>query len=251
MKRLRVYAYGPSNTVKQLVDELNGLLIRREGSKYRYRPHHAVVNWGSSHRPACLQGVPVLNPPEAVAHATSKQATFAVLRGAGLQVPDWTTDRGVAQQWLQDCKVLGRDLDNGSQGRGITLYPRRGELGNHRFYVKYNKKVREFRVHVFGGQPIFTQEKLRKRGVEDANKYIRSHGRGWCFVFRHLVDNPVPDETIATGVEAVKALGLDFGAVDVGWHPDTGTTVFEVNTAPGLEESSLAAYTEALRNALQ
>jgi D-alanine-D-alanine ligase-like ATP-grasp enzyme len=41
---------------------------------------------------------------------------------------------------------------------------------------------------------------------------------------------------------------LDFGAVDIGWNDDAGACVFEVNTAPGLENSALAAYVEAFNN---
>jgi hypothetical protein len=248
--RVRLYPYGPSKTAYQLVKAALGLKIRRVNSRYKYRPRHLVINWGSSMLPPALVGKPVLNKPEAVRRATSKQATFRFLRDAGVSVPDWTADRQVAQGWLQDCKVLGRDLDHGSQGRGITVYKRRGELGDHKFYVKYSRKEREFRVHVFGKTVIFIQEKLKKRGVENANKYIRSHDRGWCFAFNHLIQDPCPLDCYNQAITAVEALGLDFGAVDMGWNSEDGVTVFEVNTAPGLEGTSLMAYAQKVADAI-
>lgn len=246
LSRFRLYPYGPSNTANDLVEAMNGLLIRRVGSKYHYRNNHVVVNWGASSRPPVLVGVPCLNPPEAVANAASKRRTFAILHAAGVRVPESTADRGIAQGWVQDSKVLGRDLDNGSQGRGITVYPRRAELGAHKFYVKYVRKQRELRYHVYKGKVIFIQEKMKKKGYDGiADKYVRSHHRGWCFAFHHFGENPVPPAIEPVANSAVAALGLDFGAVDIGWNERDGCTVFEVNTAPGLENSSLEAYVEA------
>ncbi len=83
--------------------------------------------------------------------------------------------------------------------------------------------------------------------MENVNKYIRSHDKGWCFAFKHLVDEPVPAIVRDIAIRSVNALGLDFGGVDMGWNDD-GTCVFEINTAPGLEETSLKAYVEAFQS---
>ena len=54
-------------------------------------------------------------------------------------------------------------------------------------------------------------------------------------------------------VRAVAALGLDFGAVDVGsrgWSKRRGPEeliVFEVNTAPALNDHTAEAYAEEIR----
>lgn len=251
---IRIYPYGPSNSVSNLLKEIPGALqIKRARSKYRHNPRNLVVNWGASRRPDVLNNVRVLNDFQRVEVATSKQGTFRALLAAGVKCPEWTRDRAVAQGWLANCKVVARDLDHGSQGRGITVYPRRGTIDrNHQFYVKYFKKERELRIHVFQGKVIFEQEKLQKNGAkEDANydKYIRSHDRGWCFAFQHLRDDPVPESCREEAIKACKALGLDFGAVDLGWNGRSGPCVFEVNTAPGIEESSVKAYAEAIQNA--
>lgn len=242
-----IYPYGYSNSAIDLCEGLNGRLIRREGSRYAYRQHHKVINWGSAATPPVLRGVSILNRPEQVAIATSKLRTFSALQAAGIPTCTFTRDHETARNWGHDGKVLGRDLDRGSGGRGIVVYGKGDAVGRHSFYTKYHKKERELRVHVLGGTVIFEQEKLRKTGAENADKYIRSHDRGWCFAFHHLNERPIPDMVRTLAINAVGALFLDFGAVDIGWNSRSGPIVFEVNTAPGIEESSLAAYVRGFR----
>jgi hypothetical protein len=46
-------------------------------------------------------------------------------------------------------------------------------------------------------------------------------------------------------------LHLDFGAVDVGWNEHHGeATIYEVNTAPGLEGTTLEKYYEGMAQIL-
>ncbi len=88
---------------------------------------------------------------------------------------------------------------------------------------------------------------LKQKGAENVDKYIRSHRRGWCFAFNHLADKPLPVGVDQLGLDACAALGLDFGAVDIGWNIKDGATIFEVNTAPGIEETTLEMYIKAIQ----
>lgn len=241
-----VYPYGFSNTALSLIQGLDGKLIRREDSRYSYRGGDIVVNWGSSVCPNVLIGAKVLNSPERVRIATSKLGTFKTLNEANVPTLKWTVNPQEAATFQE--KVVARDKDKGSCGEGIVVY-RKGEAfkKSHLFYTKYYRKEREFRVHVFQSNVIFVQEKLKKNG-EEFDKYIRSHDRGWCFAFKHLVEEPVPPSVLGLGVSAVHAMGLDFGAVDIGWNSKLNATVFEINTAPGLEETSLAVYIKTIKN---
>ena len=48
---------------------------------------------------------------------------------------------------------------------------------------------------------------------------------------------------------SVNLLGLDFGAVDIGHRlQDNKFFVFEINTAPGIEGSTLDKYAKAIYN---
>ncbi len=75
---------------------------------------------------------------------------------------------------------------------------------------------------------------------------VRNHDNGWVFCRQ---DVHPPDEVINQSIEAVRALGLDFGATDVGWNEYyQKACVFEVNTAPGLEGTTLENYTTFFKN---
>lgn len=238
-----------SQSVQLLKNAIGARLIRvpPKVSKYRQHPGDLVINWGSSRRKFNVQ---MLNSPDAVAIATSKMQTLDVLTDAGVPCVSYTTQHKQAVEWNNTCRVLGRDKDRGKGGQGITCYAPNEGVGYHAFYVKYWKKKREFRIHVVRGQVIFQQEKLKKKGAENVDKYVRSHRRGWCFAFHHLEERPVPQQVVDVAKLAVLHLGLDFGAVDIGWNEEDGAAVFEVNTAPGIEQSTLAAYIEAFQRLL-
>lgn len=254
IKRIRpkfwFWAYNNgSGSANQLIERLNGRLIKHERSKYRQKFADIVINWGSSTAPAHARiGI---NSPDNVAVAVSKQRTFDKLRASGVTVPDSTRSFEVAREWNKNFRILGRDADHGRAGNGITVYDKKSpEIKHHQFYVKYWRKQREFRIHVFNGRVIFEQEKLQKDGARESDgysKYIRSHERGWVFAFKHLHDNPTPPAVRDMAVAAVRALGLSFGACDMGWNEKDGPCVFEVNTAPGIEESCLDAYVAAFQ----
>jgi glutathione synthase/RimK-type ligase-like ATP-grasp enzyme len=77
---------------------------------------------------------------------------------------------------------------------------------------------------------------------------IRSNTRGWKFSRLRLSDLGVALSTPA--VAAVNALGLTFGAVDMASDIDGNYFVIEVNSAPGLESSTLEAWVTALQTRL-
>lgn len=231
---------------------VNGKQLKLEGSKYKPQARDVVVNWGSVRCPD-FSPARVLNRQPGVAKAVSKLKTFAELRNKGVVVPDWTQDKATAQEWLKTGKIIARDLDSGRGGVGITVYKKGGSIDRaHLFYTRYFRKNREFRLHVFKDAVIFAQEKRKKVEGLDPQKfdpYIRSHDRGWVFCFHHFNDSPIHPDVYKGCVSAVRSLGLDFGAVDVGYNEESGYCVFEVNTAPGLEGETLNAYAKALQSA--
>jgi glutathione synthase/RimK-type ligase-like ATP-grasp enzyme len=119
-------------------------------------------------------------------------------------------------------------------------------------YVQYKKKRDEYRVHMFRGGVIDVTQKRavnQEDRTETFNRQIRNHGNGWVFC-REDVDPP--DAVWGQAYSAVRALGLEFGAVDVIWNDHYQTAyVLEVNTAPGLEGTTLERYVEAIRSIMQ
>ena len=80
------------------------------------------------------------------------------------------------------------------------------------------------------------------------NTGIRNHSNGYIYA---RVNVDVPPLLLSSSLSAVNLLGLDFGAVDVGYRERDGKVfVFEVNTAPGLVGTTLDKYANAFKEYL-
>ena len=144
--------------------------------------------------------------------------------------------------------MVVRKLLRASKGRGIILAGREETVPivPAPLYTKYVKKQDEYRVHVVRGVIIDVQHKRKRkeRNNEDVDYQIRNCRNGWVFC-RGGVD--APECVRSASIAAVTALGLDFGGVDVGYNAHHGTAcVYEVNTAPGIEGTTLQKYFYAL-----
>lgn len=93
---------------------------------------------------------------------------------------------------------------------------------------------------MFGDRVIRSQI---KKG-EDGDLPIRNHDNGYTFVT--FTEKRPHQSRLDTAVAAVKALGLEFGAVDMLLLPDGSERVLEVNTAPSCDGATLMAYLDAI-----
>lgn len=118
---------------------------------------------------------------------------------------------------------------------------------NADFFVKKEALTREFRVHSFKGRSIRSGVKRAAEGVE-AHPWIRSYDAGWRIIYDGVTSEQ-RHRTIAHS--AVEALGLDFGAVDIGERADGSLIVLEVNRAPGLEGGTVGKYADAIQRFMQ
>ena len=247
-----------SAAAKALAGALDCKRIKIVGSKFKQTAQRCVVNWGNNdakllHQltdPAFL----TLNcgiTPDGVAvvkAATDKLKFFQRMNEEGIEnIPRWTTDKEVAKEWCRNGQVaVCRELLNASGGRGITVATTPEEVTQAPLYTQYVKKKDEYRVHVFNGEVIDVQKKMRKNDVPDdeVNWKIRNHDNG--FIFGRDGINP-PDDLCDLAVRCVDTLGLDFGAVDIIYNThEEKCYLLEVNTAPGLEGTTLEKYTAAV-----
>jgi glutathione synthase/RimK-type ligase-like ATP-grasp enzyme len=90
---------------------------------------------------------------------------------------------------------------------------------------------------VFGNK-IIDVTKKRLRNEIERNNYIKNLSNGWVYC-RDGIE--IPDSIINTAKDAVRALGLDFGAVDILFRKNV-PYVLEINTAPGLVGTTLSRY---------
>ena len=146
--------------------------------------------------------------------------------------------------------LVARTVLNGHSGEGIVLCGDQDLLVDAPLYTVYVPKKQEYRVHVFRGEVIDIQRKARRRDVPDdqINWKVRNHANGFVFARNGDALGDVPDDVLTQAVAAVSSLGLDFGAADVIFNDSSALAyVLEVNTAPGLEGTTLENYVWAFR----
>ena len=178
-----------------------------------------------------------------------KLAQLTKLTDAKVPCLAFSTSKKVAEEWVGNgTPVVCRTILNGHGGDGIIIADKVEDLVNAPLYTLYQKKMREFRVHCFdmgdGQEPkIMVSEKkmmAKDRRPENFDVRVRNHDNGWVFARNNL--DALPEDLVGVSLAAVRALGLQFGAVDLGWHRNTACFVFEVNTAPGADNETAAFY---------
>jgi len=172
---------------------------------------------------------------------------------AGVQVVPYTLNWGEAEDWHQaGFDVVARHNLYGHSGEGIEVVigdqkkEDWGDVPEAPLYTKYIKKKSEYRVHVVG-EVTDIQKKRRRTDVEpeDCDYKVRNHSNGWVYCRENL---NIPKGINELAISAVRALNLDFGAVDIIWNEHHNQMyVLEVNTAPGLEGATIDFYADNLR----
>lgn len=249
-QRIRIYPYkGGSNSARELTrllsEDFNVLRIKNENSKYRQRDNHIVINWGNSVLPTWINGGTILNSFYAVSKAVDKLATLMCLLENDIPTVRWTRDINQAKKWQNEGNVVvERHIINGSQGNGIRIVETNDVLSECPLYTKHITKAREYRVHVFNGKVIDIQQKKRRQGDVFQDGLVKNLANGWVFC-RDNITIP-PQEINEVAINAINALGLDFGAVDI-LSKDDKVYVLEINTAMGLQGETLSNYVNAIK----
>lgn len=154
----------------------------------------------------------------------------------------------------------------GSRGKGNTKLDNHEELfkfvsehniNNYIFEVFHNY-YREYRLHVTKDGCFYTCRKMLKYNTPDERKWFRNDANCTWFVENNpQFDKPSNwNEIVEESVKALKAVGLDFGAVDVrvqGSTDDKGRRrirpdfiIIEINSAPSFGKITEKKYFEIL-----
>ena len=283
-RRVRILPYNMgSQACKTMSKELGQLrLTTGTNSRFTARERDTIINWGFSGTvPERLRNVGSwVNHPTNVRIASNKLTCFEALSRAGIPVPSFTTNKYLAENWLNGenleddadgvpCDIVCRHRLQGHSGEGVEIIDRQVRqnslvetdsdylnsdfktLPSAPLYVKYIPKKFEYRVHVLPGGSTSIRQKLRDTSVDDEHIdwRIRSHGNGFIFA-KSLKYEPEGIKEIAE--KAVDSLGLEFGAVDIIYNEKRNQMyVLEINTAPGLEGSTVGEYVDAFKNYLK
>ena len=245
---MKLYAYNNgSKSAKALADALGIKILKHEGKPIRFKG--PLINWGNSKNIVRhVECGGCLNPPDAVRNAVNKLQAFKLMDGK-VSIPPWTEDPKEALKWLAaESTVVVRHKLNGHSAEGLEIvtYPNDILPENAPLYTKYIKKNAEYRVHVFRDKVFFVQRKARKLDVPDdqVNWQVRNLKGGFIYANQ---DVEVSEKVKEQAKAAIMALGLDFGAVDIIETKKGECYVLEVNTACGLEGTTLAKYAEQFK----
>jgi hypothetical protein len=218
----------PSSGARELVAWLraNGSEARKVRRIPALHVGDLLVNWGVSGIDATtLDRADVLNPNV----CTNKYHQLEALADAGVPVPEHRRTRPESMQgWLarrfyhREASDLLAELDHGD------------------YYVWFIPVEREFRIHIFKGKSIRAGMKVPRTTTPHPN--FRSWAAGWKLSYGSDCQSYMRQSFRNTARRAVEALGLDFGAVDLAVRANGDIVVWEVNTAPGLEGGTIAAY---------
>jgi len=196
---VKIYPYKQgSRSAHALADALGGRVLRREGSRYRYREQDLIINWGQSVAPPFpFAHDTYLNSIAAVQCASNKLGAFGRMRDGGVQIPQfWTRQEDIPDEAFP---IVCRTILNGHSGAGIVIASNRAELVAAPLYVKYMKKRDEYRIHVGmvgerngypyaegGDVPFPTIISIQRKAVRNGNPpidtRIRNHDNGYVFV---------------------------------------------------------------------
>lgn len=256
MRKVMFIPYASSKGLNLLVKSLKeqGITtykLKTVGSSYTGDSEDIIINWGGGNRRNIRSSFRILNDPVFTRNASNKIKAFQKLSECGLQdfIPKFTTSKEEAKRFIRDGNTIYcRVSVSSSQGRGIVIAHTEEELVDAPLYTVKVPFRRELRVHVFDSRVIDFSQKKRinsERATEEGvtiSEEIRNHTNGWVFA-REGVE--ISEDVKRVSIEAIRSLGLDFGAVDI-VECGSSIKILEVNTAPGMVGQTVNNYTEAI-----
>lgn len=218
-----------------------------------------------------------LNPANAIKISSNKRLMKQKFtEGTGvLSANWWTTEDGVKFKVCDSMHsgVIPVNIDKleypivakhiyGSRGEGnyllqnkeeLTSWLRGKTLANYIFEKFYNYN-REYRLHVSEDGCFYTCRKMIKSDTPEDKRWFKNDSNSvWIMEENENFDKPVNWNTVVSeSVKALKAVGLDFGAVDlriqssrdskgkIRENPDF--IVVEINSAPSFGDITLEKY---------
>lgn len=245
MENFLLFSKQTSKTGKTLADFLN-IASGTDLPKDRIKN---LIRWGST-RKVIYKPNKVFNKRAALNLTIDKYNSLIFLKKKGVSVPAIvpltnTTIFGFSYP------ALARNI-NHSKGTDIILCLQTTDAEKalqkgKEFLIEYIPTLTEYRIHVFNNNIIKISEKILTDELKTI-PWIRNLENGYTF---RKVKNPCSELTEQIAKQAVKALNLDFGAVDVIVGDNGFPFVLEINSGPGLVPSGIKKYGRAFAELLK
>jgi glutathione synthase/RimK-type ligase-like ATP-grasp enzyme len=150
-------------------------------------------------------------------------------------------------EWLEaGCPQILQKPEYGQAGRGIKLVEPRAFQYNY-IYQKYIPKTREFRVAIVGNIFAYAMEKLPPTDADEI-RWNQCRGSEWTQV--HDLRSLTP-KFVRLGGAGLRALGYDFGGMDIIMDADGTLYILEINSKPGVGEVNSRKLADALKCYIQ
>jgi predicted ATP-grasp superfamily ATP-dependent carboligase len=172
----------------------------------------------------------IINKAPSVYLCRDKLFSFQQLRDASIRIPRFYENK----EDIDIFPVLARRFDH-SRGTDIAFINNSGELSrdNSDYYVEFIESIFEYRTLIMFNECVRLSIKVPYS--EDCDINIRNYSHGWEFVDSYIGHQwDLEKKIIEESIKAIKAIRLDFGAVDSIIDTNEEAIVLEVNSSPHL-----------------
>lgn len=288
MAKNEVYIYYSGAT------DITGINLQKEldivgGNTKPATKKKLIIGWGAKTKKDTTfgAGIKVLNHPNAIRNNRNKFTSLTAMKAAKVNVADFADAKGLEAAWTgKNLPVVGRtNFHQGGKGFWLCLTAQQVRTAideGAQYFQKYIDIQDEFRLHVFNGELLYAQKKVRRDNMEEAfieqhtekvasiakknnvdldkntmdyvlgrlakgnpnaDMIVRSNTRGWKFA--QIKNANINKNLLVEAVKALNATKLDFGAVDCCIDADGKAWIIEINSGPGLQGTPFKAYVDA------
>lgn len=212
-----------------------------------------------------------INTVEAIKTSSNKRLMKEAFKRGNVRTALWYTLKGgrlydeINERYIElenlDYPIIAKS-NYGSRGRGNTKLDSieelrgylntKGNLNNYIFEKFYNF-AREYRLHVTEDGCFYTCRKMMKKDTPEDDKWFKNDQNCiWAMESNPNFDKPFNwEEVERESIKALKAVGLDFGAIDLRIQSNKQSDnpsfiVVEINSAPSFGEVTAEKYKQML-----
>ena len=209
-----------------------------------------VIRYGNGYSRDPVSGT-IINKQESVALSSNKPLCKQRLIENNIRTPKYYSFEEARQYLATSGRKLVVRRNGHSQGRWFYVIENSRQLSRYdptsHYVQELVNKIDEYRLFVMKDRII--ESDLKEPPVDNPNALIRNHTHGSFFRWVRVGSlNPGLKNMVRRAVKDV--VGLDFAAVDCATirlqDGSTSSTIFEINSAPGLIDRKLDLFVNKL-----